>query len=262
MDQTLFSKFSTIIRNLPDAAFQGNANLDESLLIERDGDLAIYYAPFDHVNPNARIVIVGITPGQTQALNALKEARRQLRLGADLLTALVAAKGTGAFSGAMRPNLIGLLNHIGVQQWLGIPTAEHLFTSASHLLQTSSVLVYPVLIKDANYNGTPSMIRHPVLNSHLIEHFGRQTRLLSDALFVPLGDRVAETLDYLAQEGIIKAAQILRGLPHPSGANAERIAYFLGNKPKSALSGKTDPVKIDIAKLNLLKQMNALRKAA
>lgn len=41
----------------------------ESLLMRRDGDWATYYAPFDHVNLRARIVLVGITPGLQQAGN-------------------------------------------------------------------------------------------------------------------------------------------------------------------------------------------------
>jgi hypothetical protein len=31
---------------------------------------------------------------------------------------------------------------------------------------------------------------------------------------------------------------VLVGLPHPSGANAERIAFFLGRKAQHALSGR------------------------
>ncbi len=40
---------------------------DPRLLIDREGDLEVRYAPFDHVNPEARIVILGITPGAKQA---------------------------------------------------------------------------------------------------------------------------------------------------------------------------------------------------
>ena len=37
-------------------------------------------------------------------------------------------------------------------------------------------------------------------------------------------------------------------MPHPSGANAERISYFLGRKPRERLSAKTDPHKLDGAR--------------
>jgi hypothetical protein len=47
-------------------------------------------------------------------------------------------------------------------------------------------------------------------------------------------------------------------LPHPSGANAERIAYFLGRKAKGDLSAKTSPGKLDEAKAQLIKRVLAL----
>ena len=66
-------------------------------------------------------------------------------------------------------------------------------------------------------------------------------------MFVPLGDKVSEALQSLADLGLLDEDRILSGLPHPSGANAERIAYFLGNKDRAALCAKTDPVKLDRA---------------
>ena len=45
---------------------------------------------------------------------------------------------------------------------------------------------------------------------------------------------------------------------HPSGANAERIAYFLGRKSRDQLSVKTNPDKIDAARTALLRQIAGL----
>ena len=45
----------------------------------------------------------------------------------------------------------------------------------------------------------------------------------------------------MAEQGVIQRNQILAGMPHPSGANAERIAFFLGEKAKKDLSAKTNP---------------------
>lgn len=39
---------------------------DNRLLMDKDGDVSIYCAPFEYINPHARIVLVGITPGPTQ----------------------------------------------------------------------------------------------------------------------------------------------------------------------------------------------------
>jgi len=241
MSTTLFSQYANTIR------IKNFNGLNDDLLMERDGKLSIYYAPFDYTNTQAKVVIVGITPGKTQMVNALNEAHRQLNRGASMEDALRAAKRTASFSGAMRPNLIGLLDRIGLHRRLGIATCAALFESANHLVQTTSVLRFPVFVDGENYSGNPNMLKQPLLRRYLLEHFGQEARTLSDALFVPLGDKVAQALEFLACEGVIDSRRVLGGLPHPSGANAERIAYFLGQKAKEKLSIKTDPEKLDQA---------------
>ena len=216
------------------------------------------YAPFEFVNPGAKVVIVGITPGRTQMVNALKEARRQLDRGADNLSAMIAAKQTGAFSGAMRPNLVSLLDCVGIHTWLGIHSCDALFSSAAHAVQTTSVLRNPVFVNGQNYNGTPNMTRTPLLREQLLQHFGEDAKTLPRAVFVPLGDKVSEALHFIAEHGLISKSHILDGLPHPSGANAERIAYFLGRKNRAALSVKTDPDKLDRARESLSRQVLSL----
>jgi len=47
-------------------------------------------------------------------------------------------------------------------------------------------------------------------------------------------------------------------LPHPSGANAERIAYFIGGKPRARLSVKVDPDKLDAAREQALRAIAKL----
>lgn len=80
---------------------------DPRLLMDASGDVKIYYAPFEYINPSARIVLVGITPGPTQMVNANNEARRALQAGKSNTEAIQAAKSVGAFSGEpLRSNLI------------------------------------------------------------------------------------------------------------------------------------------------------------
>jgi hypothetical protein len=74
-----------------------------------------------------------------------------------------------------------------------------------------------------------------------------------------MGSCVSEGLDWLAAKGVIKGDRILHGLPHPSGANAERVAYFLGRKDKATLSSKTDGDQLDAARARLLAQMAGLQ---
>ncbi|WP_341326860.1 hypothetical protein [Methylotuvimicrobium sp. KM2] len=249
----LLNKYRNVIQNLPSNCF------DEKLLMDRDGKLSIYYAPFEYINPEAKVVIVGITPGRTQMNNALREAQHQLKAGADNHTVLRQAKLTGAFSGTLRNNLVNLLDHIGINHWLNIDTTEHLFGRMAHLAQTASVLSYPVFVEGKDYNGTPNMLKHPLLKRYLRVHFGKQAHQLSKAIFIPLGDKPKEALNFLSVEGIIDTDRILGDLPHPSGANAERIAYFLGRKSKNSLSAKMNPEKLDMAKDRLTSQLSIIR---
>ena len=64
--------------------------------------------------------------------------------------------------------------------------------------------------------------------------------------------------DSLIQQGKLNAERVLKGLPHPSGANAERISYFLGRKAKEDLSAKTNAAQIDSVRLQLINQMAQL----
>ncbi len=258
MQTQLFDRFAPLIKSLSVAELQGSPSLIDKMRIARDGAIDVCYAPFEYVNPTARVVIVGITPGRTQMLNALKEGRRQLDAGADRMSTLISAKKTGAFSGNMRPNLVALLDSVGVGRWLEVVSCGALFGSAAHLVQTASVLTYPVFVNGENYNGTPNMTRHPFLRDQLLAHFGKLAECLPKALYIPLGDKVAEAMHFLADRGLMNRNHILDGLPHPSGANAERIAYFLGKKTREDLSAKTNAAKLDQARQELSARVRAL----
>lgn len=53
---------------------------------------------------------------------------------------------------------------------------------------------------------------------------GADAHNIANAEFVPLGDNVTEAHRFIADLGPMKKDRIPDGLPHPSGANAERIA--------------------------------------
>ena len=74
-------------------------------------------------------------------------------------------------------------------------------------------------------------------------------------MWVPLGQHAEAALLHLASSGGLPRGNILVGLPHPSGANAERIAYFLGRKDRASLSVKTNAARLDEAKRQLLEQV-------
>lgn len=233
---------------LASAICSGAAADDARLRLASEGNLEVYYAPFEAVNPEARLVLVGITPGRVQATNALTEAKRQLGAGASSAEAMRRAKEVGAFSGPMRSNLTAMLDHIGLAKWLGVGSCAQLFADKANLLQTASVLQFPVFVGGENYNGNPDPLRTLMLKRFVHAHFAPLGRVLPQAVFVPLGPVPTKVMEVLVQEGHFAARQVLAGLPHPSGANAERIAYFLGRKEASQLSAKTKAAPLDSAR--------------
>jgi hypothetical protein len=232
--------------------------IPEAFVLAREGRLATCYIPFESVNVSARVVIVGITPGFNQWKNAVAEAQRQLQRGAPEQEVLHAARLAGAFSGAIRPNLFALLDAIGVQRWLGIASCRTIFDEDADKVHVTSSLRHAVFVNGKNYSGAPGMTRTPFLQRQLIEWFEPEAACLRDAIFVPMGPTVSQALDWLAARGAIDASRILHGLPHPSGANAERVAYFLGRKDKATLSKNTNGDQIDATRAALIGQMNAL----
>ena len=210
------------------------------------------WAPFDHVNPRARVVIVGITPGRQQMVNALQTCHTRLAAGESTEAALAAAKVHASFSGPMRSNLVALLDDIGIARILGLHSTAALWADASDLVQFTSALRYPVFVDGKNYSGQPNMLRQPALNAQLERWIGAEMRALPDAIYVPLGPKVGTALSALAKSVGVPDRQILAGLPHPSGASAERIAYWLRRKPRELLSVKTNADRLDAARAALV----------
>ena len=159
----------------------------------------------------------------------------------------------------MRNNLITMLDHIGLHQLLGINSCAQLFDTHKHLVHYTSALRYPVFLDGENYSGSPAMLTRDSLRQQVDTHLAEEVRVLGGkCIYVPLGPKVAEVFQRLQSKGLLSAAQVLDGLPHPSGANAERISYFLGTKAREALSSKTNPDVLDSAKTQLKQKITQL----
>ncbi|MDN4059515.1 hypothetical protein QPK31_14910 [Massilia sp. YIM B02769] len=258
MAELLLPRYLDEIARLDLAAINTSAQIPPEFLLAREGRYSVHYIPFEHVNTRARLVIVGIAPGFVQWKNAMREAQRQLAAGASTDDLLRAARLTGAFSGAIRPNFVALLDAIGVQRWLGIESCATLFDVDADLVHIGAILRHPVFDGEKNYSGSPGMAKVAFLREQVLRYFAEEAAALPDALYIPMGASVAEGLAWLAGEGVIRRERILHGLPHPSGANAERVAYFLGRKERAALSGKTNADQLDGARARLLEQMAGL----
>ena len=236
----LFERFKPILTGQNPPSLR-----DPRLLMDEAGPLKIYYAPFEYLNPRAKIVLVGITPGPTQMVNANREARAAFAGGATDLEAIKIAKDAAAFSGEpMRGNLIRQLNHWGFDEWLGQQDASAFFSTANDLVQTTSLLRYPVFVKDADYRGTPDMLKTPLLRRYLLEHFVSEIEALPEAVFVGLGPAVQKVLVGLAAEGLIAAERIIGGMLHPSPNCTYRINYLVGDR-QGEVPHATNPAPYD-----------------
>ncbi|MGE8654863.1 MAG: hypothetical protein ACN6NV_14175 [Acinetobacter gandensis] len=253
-NSALYAQFASIIASHPiDELTQSDL-----LLVGQSEKIKSFYAPFEAINTQAQVVIVGICPGRQQWQNALLAMQSALALNLPEKEALNLAKNSGAFSGAIRHNLTRLLDHIGLNERLGISSTSELFTDHQEMVQLCSALQQCILIHAKNYAGSaPSMLKNDFLKQHIYDYFIPMVLQLPNALYIPLGKGVDEVLNYISNLGYLKQEQILSGLPHPSGANAERIKYFLGEKPRHLLSTQTNADQININKEQILQRLRA-----
>ncbi|MBU6442430.1 MAG: hypothetical protein KGR48_00845, partial [Alphaproteobacteria bacterium] len=255
----VYVKYLAATGELDIGAYRAGAP-NPDLVMQRSGEMTIEYAPFDHLERGAELAIVGLTPGRTQAANALEEVARCMRQGVRTPEALAAAKRFASFSGPMRANLLAMLDELGVPLLFGRKKAAEFFSERGSKVHFTSALRYPVYVSGKNYSGAPNLLRHPMLKEMVEIYLLEEVRLLPDAIWVPLGTHAEAALLHLARMGELPRNKVLAGLPHPSGANAERIAYFLGRKPREALSNRTNASHLDGAKLSLARQVSELRR--
>ncbi len=257
MSTNRFPAYASIIRNLDDAAFRDPTRIDPRLTLHEDGPLSVHYAPFDHVETDARLVLVGLTPGHRQMTAALATARDSLRAGDSEADAMAKAKRTASFAGTMRTNLSEMLDRIGLQAFLGVTSCAEIWESPGAVHYTSA-LRYPVFTRGENYNGTPKPLSTPALRAFIERELAAEAEALPNAIWVPLGAGPTDALLHLVEHGWLSRERVFDGLPSPSGANGERIAYFSGRKTQENLSAKTHAEKIDSARETLERRVAAL----
>ncbi|AFH66278.1 uracil-DNA glycosylase family protein [Paenibacillus caseinilyticus] len=204
--------------------------------LHREGRVEVYYAPHgEYVNPAARLVIIGITPGWTQMELAFRTARRLLGEGVPLEETARLVKREARFAGGMRRNLEDMLEGLGLPRLLGVPDAAALFGGdggeGEALLHTTSMLRDPVFAGGRNYTGhSPALPASPFLLEVARASLAHELPLLRRPLIVPLGKIVEAVLRHMAEDGFLDSGQVLWGFPHPSGANGHRHAQFAGNR--------------------------------
>jgi hypothetical protein len=133
----------------------------EAFLLHRDGRLGLYFTPFDWVNVDAVVTLVGLTPGRRQAHLALTEVVSALREGRSVDEALRRADSAASFAGSMRTNLVKMLDAIGLVRALSLRSTESLVAGDARLVTSASAILYPVCIDGRNYSGSPQIAASP-----------------------------------------------------------------------------------------------------
>ena len=195
--------------------------VNKEFLIEKDGNIEIYYAPFDYINSKAKIAIVGITPGlqqMTQSFQAIKDGK-----------SLKEVKDLSSFKGSMRTTLIKYMDELKINKILKIKSCESLFNLDSKYLHTTSLVKYPVFDKGKNYSGA-NILKKKILLEFIEENFLKELKILQNSIIIPLGNTVSSTIDYLNIKHQLNLKCFLKGFPHPSGLNVRKNIQFDENK--------------------------------
>jgi hypothetical protein len=205
--------------------------LKSDLLIHSDRrGLDVVYAPFEHVNKKAKVIIVGITPGWTQLKSSYKYVIENKNAGDDILK--IQAKRYASFSGAMRTRLIRWLDEIGVSEALRVETCSMLFNDLNDkTIHTSSVLRYPTFYNFVNYSGhSPKLFKTPYFIKQIQNIFLPEMEDFSNSLIIPLGSAVQSVFDYIKEKKMKNFKYILSGFPHSSSLNVGSETIFKKNK--------------------------------
>jgi hypothetical protein len=242
-DADLLEKFVPGIRDLPDRELKKEDVLVPEFLLAKEGNVEIYYAPFHHMNEQARVAIVGITPGWTQTEISLRRMRKYLLDGLPPAEACRLARQEASFAGQMRRNIITMLGELGLQGHLGVPPADLFAPDNFYLLHTTSAVRYPVFIRRGdgwmNYTGySPPLVQCRLLREYVQTKLAEELGRVRHALVIPLGNSVSAALEILVGKGILTAGQCLIGFPHPAGGNGHRVRQF--TEAKSRLMRQVD----------------------
>jgi hypothetical protein len=201
---------------------------DEALAIVHEGKFRAFFAPFDWVNEAADVVIVGVTPGRRQAIEALLAMRTAFRIGHSIDEAALQAKSAASFRGGMRTLGARLMDHFNLHKIFDLNSTIDLFGRAAARAHYTSVLRYPVLKDFKNYSGDKKITVRNFMRRMIDSCLASELASLPNAWIVPLGPTAHLALEYLASRGQISSERILGGILHPSGTQWNRYNVQLG----------------------------------
>jgi hypothetical protein len=222
-------KYIKSIENLPNKnIFDYSDLLTNDFLIETDENLSIFYAPFDFINKNAKIIIIGITPGFTQMEIAIRNTKNNLSLGKSFNSITKHIKENAAFAGQMRNNIITMFNDLNLNKFLNIENCNLLFDKKYFgLTHMTSIIRYPVFKNGKDYTGhSPEILKSNMLKEYVQKIFLNELKSIKYSIIIPLGSAVSKVLKWISEEYYNIDDKCLYNFPHPSGANGHRIKIF------------------------------------
>ncbi len=226
-----YERFRAAISELPRLP-QGTKYRKAELICERfrlfsERGLNVYYAPFHHTTRDARVALVGLTPGFTQMEDAFRAAKNYEGKGLSDAEIFAHVDATGSFSGPMRGNLVQMLDDIGLNARFGLATCGELFERQSRsLVHFTSAVSAPIFKAGENYNGSPPLLGVPSLRKWVLENLSEELASMPEALIIPLGKTADAAVDLISSQGFVDGKRCLIGFPHPSGANGHRKTLF------------------------------------
>jgi hypothetical protein len=214
-----------------------------AFILGTENGYTLHYVPFEYVNAEARLVLVGITPGAEQMKCAYATARRLLSSLGSTAEILREIKRSCAFSG-MRDKINEMLEHFGIPACVGAASAAVLWTSEFGIFHPTSIVPNAAFRNGAYFNGPFSaVLGSPLLRSQFETVFVHSIeRINKNALYIGMGPVVDEALGWCAARGVLAKHQILGYFPHASGASGSQFAYFMRRKRLADLKPK-DPVR-------------------
>lgn len=185
--------------------------MTQDFLLANEGRLAVYYCTHnEYVNPDAKVFIVGITPGFQQMSKSIAVARSLIEVNNPVSVIPYLCKREARFSGILRNHIIEMLDELGLQKWLSLESCAQLFDENDNLLHTTSLIPYAVFNDGKNYTGhKPGILKNNMLVGFLKGYFEPQAAMLRNTLVIPLGKSVEEIMRVYASEGLLEERNIL-----------------------------------------------------
>ncbi|SOE66704.1 hypothetical protein SAMN05446635_2909 [Burkholderia sp. OK233] len=223
------------------------ALVSSPVIVDEDTRHQVQYVPFEYINPVAKLVIVGITPGNTQIGGTLATFAKLLREGAAREDILRTVKRLNSFGGnSMRPNLLKMLRHFKFEHLLGIDDVIDLWGKSDALFQATSVVPNAAFKWGTKRGvkgwwmfagGFDEVLKSRIYRQQFEEVFLPSVRRMNThALYVGLGPTPHAALQHCVDAGLIRQDQFLGSFPHPSTSAGDQVPFFLREKTRESIT--------------------------